>query len=352
MTRTVAIAAVGARTPVGLHAEAAAAAVRSGAARLEEHPLLVDAVGAPLVGGWDGGLDPEWMGRRRMLALLTSVLNEIADKLLRRISLDRPVKVLLALPERRPGFTDQDAAWVLHGASAHAIADVPPLSVDEAPAGHAGPLAAIGAATEVILRGQEPLVLICGAESYAEPDTLRWLESERRVLRDGIRAGFPPGEGAGAVVLSNTELLHRMGEAPLARVLGAGQAIEPRPRDHALGMMGGGLGQALTAACGHLQLPEQAAGSILCDINGERWRAEDWAFAMLKDCRMVQDPTQYTSAVDCWGDQGAASGALGCVLAAQAWQRGYAEDPRALVWGASDGGLRAAVVLEKGGNDG
>ena len=45
---------------------------------------------------------------------------------------------------------------------------------------------------------------------------------------------------------------------------------------------------------------------------------------------------------------GAATAALNCMLATQAWQRGYAMGPRALLWGGSWNGLRGTMLLEQG----
>ena len=50
---------------------------------------------------------------------------------------------------------------------------------------------------------------------------------------------------------------------------------------------------------------------------------------------------------DCIGDCGAASGTLDAVWAIEAMRKGSANSDRALVWGASDGRLRAAVILER-----
>jgi 3-oxoacyl-[acyl-carrier-protein] synthase-1 len=59
------------------------------------------------------------------------------------------------------------------------------------------------------------------------------------------------------------------------------------------------------------------------------------------------DGTAYHLPVSCWGDIGAASGALLTTLAVRAWSRKYARGPLALVWAGSEAGLRAAVVLQQ-----
>jgi len=113
-------------------------------------------------------------------------------------------------------------------------------------------------------------------------------------------------------------------------------------------VLGHGLTEAILGAVqsAALRLPDEAIDDVYCDINGERYRTDEWAFTMLRASHVVRDAT-YSIATSSWGDVGAASGALGCILAARAWARDYAKGPRALVWGSSEGGLRAAVVLEQ-----
>lgn len=92
--------------------------------------------------------------------------------------------------------------------------------------------------------------------------------------------------------------------------------------------------------------PSKQVDEVYCDINGERYRTEEWGFALLRTADRM-GTTAYTTAVGEWGDVGAASGALLMILAVQAWQRGYARGESSLVWSSSDGGLRAATVLQR-----
>jgi len=134
----------------------------------------------------------------------------------------------------------------------------------------------------------------------------------------------------------------------LASVRGAASAQEARVLKGDAEVLGHGLTEAVLGAAqsAALRLPDEAIDDVYCDINGERYRTDEWAFTMLRASHVVRDAT-YSIATSSWGDVGAASGALGCILAARAWARDYAKGPRALVWGSSEGGLRAAVVLEQ-----
>jgi 3-oxoacyl-[acyl-carrier-protein] synthase I len=112
------------------------------------------------------------------------------------------------------------------------------------------------------------------------------------------------------------------------------------------GLLGEGLAQALRAASAGLRLPDEAVDDLYDDINGEPHRADDFAFSLLRFPGFARRPNLYTCTGDCVGDVGTASAASGCVLAVRSWERKYASGPRALIWAGSDGGLRAAAVLQ------
>ena len=82
------------------------------------------------------------------------------------------------------------------------------------------------------------------------------------------------------------------------------------------------------------------------DINGERYRAEEWGLAILRTATWFRDPAGYIAPASQWGDLGAATGTALAMLAAAAWKRGYARGPLAMLIAGSEAGLRAAVVLE------
>ena len=109
------------------------------------------------------------------------------------------------------------------------------------------------------------------------------------------------------------------------------------------------LGEGLTATVGEavrgLRVPAEAVDAVICDINGERYRGEEWGFVCLRLPFYFRDPTGYVSPADCWGDVGAASGPLFVALACEAGARGYARGPRTVLWASSEGGLRGACLL-------
>jgi 3-oxoacyl-[acyl-carrier-protein] synthase-1 len=140
-------------------------------------------------------------------------------------------------------------------------------------------------------------------------------------------------------------LRRRLALPRLALVRGACTAQEERLRESETGSFGVGMTQAVRGAVAGLDLARESVDTVYTDINGERYRSEEWGFVALRAAK-VWKSFGYKAPSDCWGDMGAAFGALGGVLAVQAFARGYARGPRALVMAGSDSGLRGAMLLQ------
>ncbi|KIG13113.1 3-oxoacyl-(acyl-carrier-protein) synthase [Enhygromyxa salina] len=160
------------------------------------------------------------------------------------------------------------------------------------------------------------------------------------------RNGFHPGEAAGCLVLVSPRLRHALGVPCLATITGVATAQERRLPGSETGSFGEGMARALRDAVAGLRFPDQAIDTVYCDINGERYRSEEWAFVNLREPTVIRAPG-YEAPADCWGDVGAASGALFGVLAVRAWARGYAAGPRVLALTGSTSGLRGAILFEQ-----
>ncbi len=87
-------------------------------------------------------------------------------------------------------------------------------------------------------------------------------------------------------------------------------------------------------------------------MNGERYRGNEYGFAVLGAPRVVPRCSRFCEApADCWGDLGAACGPLCACMAIEARTRGYAKGPRTLIWASSEGGQRGAAVLRRTASD-
>lgn len=343
------LVASGARAPVGTTAESVAAAVRAGISRVRR--LQVPELGrqADSFIARDGLLDAqEWCGVTRMAALGAAALEEVLAKLTPALpprSLDVPV--LVGLPEERPGWRTSDASRVTAALSALGSARLN-LQVEPRLTGHASALEGLrDAVTRVGHTSRCPLVIVGGIDSYHDVQTLAWLRERNQWLEEGARAGFAPGEAAAFVAVMATQDTRRWRLAPNATVRAAATAQETK-RIHADDL---NLGQGLTAAVGETLAPLEGTSEVVADVhsdlNGERYRSEEWGFVALRLGAAFRDASAVHTPVSSCGEVGAATGALNLVLCAQAWQRRYASGPRALLWGSSEAGLRAAALLEE-----
>lgn len=348
MSRAVYLVSTGARTPLGFDAASSAAAVRGAVSAARDHPFFVDQVGDPMPAALDAGLDPRITGPDRLLALALPAIVEACEPLAEAGGWRSELPLFLALSEYRPGFDVRDAEQVRIGLGA---ADLPLKfsSVTVAPMGHAAGLAAIATATREIESGACDACLIGGVESYFQADTMEWLDANLQLTGAVSRSGFVPGEGAGFGLLMSEDACDRYGLSALARVRSANTTREPNLIKTADRCLGKGLTEVVQAVIQSLDEDGRTINAVICDVNGERYRAEEWAFVCLRLGQYFDDPAAYDSPADCWGDMGAASGPLFAMLACRATVRGYAKGRTTLIWASSERGLRAAVVLEASG---
>lgn len=338
------IVAFGARTAVGLTPETSAAAIRTGVSRAVEHPYLVNVRGEPLRAAYDRRLDEQLPALDRMLALSEHCLGQLAERLVLPPQVELPL--LLALPETRPGFSDADAA-TLERRLAHVERGPRMRSISTVARGHAGALQALQMAAQLVARSTEGACFVGGVDSYLEPATLAWLSRHGQVAQPDARSAFCPGEGACFALVVSTGALRQLGVPSLATICGAAVATETRRIKTDEDNLGHGLTEAVTLACrdtGGLNGPIDA---VYSDINGERYRTEEWGLAILRRASWFRDPAGYTAPADRWGDIGAATGTCLAMLAAAAWQRGHAKGPRSMLIAGSEAGLRAAVILQQ-----
>lgn len=288
------------------------------------------------------------MGPDRLLALAKTALREVCEPLQSASALNLRLPLYLGLPELRPGFSVQDALAIQSGlAQMDNILPVKISKIKIFTQGHAAGLSAFSLAIERIRKKSFEACLIGGVDSYFHPDTMEWLDDNRQLAGAVSRSAFVPGEGAGFCLLMSEATCMRLRLNALGRVVVAALGMETKLIKTSDVCLGEGLTSAVRNAVNGLS-SSQRINAVICDINGERYRGEEWGFVCLRLSQYFDDPTAYNSPADCWGDMGAASGPLFAMLACQAAVRGYANGPRTLLSASSEGGLRAAAVLDTG----
>lgn len=335
-----AIVGIGARTPLGFSAASSAAAVRASISAVREHPYFVDTAGEPISVTMDSGMSPDADGIDRLHALAAPALLEALAPLEAAGGYSDAVHTIIGVCEPRPGRPEQ-----LETALTRKLEGEAPVRVKFMPYGHSAGLMALQEAARSIHTEQAELCLVGGVDSYLQWDTLEWLDVERQLMSEQNRSGFVPGEGAGFCLVASAGAARRLGLDVLAWLVSAATAREPHLIKTNDICIGEGLSAAITQAAAALKLPEERVNDSYCDLNGERYRSEEFTFTVLRAQSAFVNMVDNVTPADCWGDLGAASGPLLASLAIAAAARGYARGPRSMLWTSSEGGYRSAAVL-------
>jgi 3-oxoacyl-[acyl-carrier-protein] synthase-1 len=213
--------------------------------------------------------------------------------------------------------------------------------------GHAGSLVALSSAAQVLAESSRTGCVVAGADSYLEPDTLEWLEESGQLHGAGPRNnawGFVPGEGAGAILLLSPRVVEQAVIKPLGRLTSFGRGRESNVIRTGSVCLGQGLTTAFRGAFAGLPSHVKIT-DVYCDMNGDPYRADEFAFAVARARERFVAPTDFVAPADCWGDVGAASAALFIVLACIAGVKRYSKGSVGLVWASSETGERGAAVI-------
>lgn len=325
-------------TPVGLSTAASCAALRAGIARLQELPAGLIAPASneekPVCGGLvpiAGLADEPEAGRVARLAqyALAEALNSCLGS--------TPPRGEIGL---YLGLDDQEDATAVLAACRDLLPQAQAQPVTE---GRCAGLLALHAALRALHQGQIATAVVGGADSLIRPTVLQRLLAEEVLQSPSNPQGIVPGEGAGFLVLETIEEAERRGVVPQAQLLAVAFADEATAGSEEVNQAVGlttALRQAISEA-GGLQAPPL----VLCDLNGDRYRALEWAFAAMRTIGHLQGEVPLWHPADCLGDTGAASGLINLLWASEALAKGYARADRALIWGASENSKRAAALL-------
>ena len=365
MSALVRIAGIGAVTPVGLSAPATFTALQAGIARLGEiGSFVVAGPGAetqPLVGGrvplelFDQAPEGEltdYPGHAAFElprpAALATYLEDGPDRLARMLGPAIDEALADAGWERTTQGTE---AWIAVDAAdageasqrvlravvsrVFAARGVSLAEVRFSSRGRAGALAGLEAAPRSLAVGSVRRVLLAGVGSLVRPREAALLEAFGNLRSADRPRGVHPGECAAALALD------RGGDRAARALVRSSHVAEERaargePTDARA--LSGVLAHALAAPGGKPERP-----LVVCDLNGDRYRGIEWGLALVRALSEAGGPEDVWHPAESIGDAGAGLGALDLAWAAHAVASEQTE--HALVWGASDDGLRAACLL-------
>jgi 3-oxoacyl-[acyl-carrier-protein] synthase-1 len=343
--RSLAVTAASAITAAGADVDQTCSSIRAGVTRLREHAYYESTPhdpeweeGDPLVVAAVDGVDPLLDGPARLVALLKPAL---AD-LFRRAGLKRRDLAEHALLVALPAPDDAVASWGLGDAFVEGLCRELGLSfaaTRSSRAGHAGVFELLREAGALLAAGGARSCIVAGVDSYLSEDRMQRLDGAWRLKSARNVDGFCPGEAA-AALLVEAEKPARARGAPIQAVVSAlGLAAEPETVSSDRQSTGRGLTEALRGA----MHPDRGPAWVLCDLNGESYRAFEWGVALARLGERLSGVRKLVYPALSLGDVGAATGAVLVAAAAAGFRRGYAPAGEAVLWTASDGPLRAAA---------
>jgi 3-oxoacyl-[acyl-carrier-protein] synthase-1 len=184
-------------------------------------------------------------------------------------------------------------------------------------------------------------VLVGAVDSYLDPVVLARLDREGRLLSDQVADGLIPGEGAGFILLTRQA-------PPRSRssfVAGVGVAKDSGHRYAQSPARGEGLWGAMNGLLQSARMGDVKISSTFAGLNGESFGAREWGVARLRHKDRFAESSRLDHPADCYGDIGAASGAVLTALAVAALTSGHRQGP-ALVWASSDHEERGCVLID------
>jgi 3-oxoacyl-[acyl-carrier-protein] synthase-1 len=180
---------------------------------------------------------------------------------------------------------------------------------------------------------------------------LDWLEAQGRLKDEAHPYGYCPGEAAAFLLVVSAATAVQLGKSTVAWVAGVSRALEPSPWYTARPSRSQGLTAAIAGLFTAPSLRSLRADVVYADLNGEPWRADEWAVSYVRTADNQGEPLHMRHPADCWGDVGAASAPLLAAMASLEVAHPRTRSRSALVWTASDMTLdrgAALIVTQEG----
>ncbi len=333
------VAAVGARTPLGLDACQTGMLFRAGFATMAPAPLGPD--GEDITVCHQSSLNPALSGSERAVELALPALAELLEAL-RDHRRDERVTLYLALD------ADQAEPEAIAARLLDQCQRVFVSAQLEVAARSEGGAALLLARARAALAGQQiDLALLGGVHSDYDPARIARLLAQDRLYSDDNLDAILPGESAAFVALvapadGPSSILQPLA----AHICGIGNAVaEARPDNALPSAPARGATAAMRAATAELEAQKQHAGWLLTDTGFEAWRTREACTVYTRATPILGEPYRLDCPVQRVGSLGAAAIPLCIAIAAEGFERGYAPSSTALVLAGSETGERGAVLL-------
>ena len=201
-------------------------------------------------------------------------------------------------------------------------------------------LVALDGAARLLDAGNLRGAVVLAVDSLLSAEVVEWLEQTSRLKSSGMPVGLEPGEACVALWLDNAA-------APGVTISGTSFAIEPQALADATTSTGDGTARTLLALAERFGLAQRPALWLLSDHNGEPYRANDLALAIVRartTCPAFGAATVSYPALS-FGDVGVARPLVAVCLAVAAFERGWAPAGECVVLAVGTSRRRAALLI-------
>ena len=347
------LSAVGMVSPVGVNATQTFTSLRANIPRKQERPDIYQCMPAdpdldepePLVASPISHLDCRWRDQgnpTEWLALLAAqAFADLWNKAKLTAGDEGETGLFLSLPGKRPGWGPEHVElfteWFRDLAAHEPFAQKKFSWI-----GSGGALDLCAEACRLVREGQLKRAIVGGVDSYLFPKWLEPLDRAYRIRSTRNHDGFCPGEGAAFFLLEPVAEARRRSLQPWAELRATATTnCAPTPAGHDAGAA---LAEVLSRV---IPAGETPPPLVVCDLNGEMSRAREWGYALSRVGNALPAPLGLEHPAAVLGDLGAASGAALVVLAAHYLHTKHRDRTSAVLWTASDGGERHAVLLAR-----
>jgi len=304
------IAATGMITPVGFNTQMTVAAVNAGISAYAESDYY-NKKDKPMTAAFvpDDALpelkdELQTMGfkadEKRMIRLSHIALSEIAPSLPK----DTPIPLFLAGPENIPARPSPITTKLIQSIQIQSDLQIDIESSRYIAAGRAGVIKAIDLAFKYLSVTDATCVLVGGVDSYNNTGLISHLDVEDRILALNIADGFALGEAAGFLLLA--KMPHQSFLPVTVSQPGLSQEEGHRYSDSPY--RGDGLTQAVGQVLHYSSLPK--IEQIYSSMNGENFFVKELGVLSIRHAKNLHEDYQVNHPADCYGDIGAATGAV------------------------------------------
>ncbi len=338
------VTGVGAITSVGGSTDMTAAAVKAGVNRYKAsqfynkkfEPMTLSLISEEVLPEAEAP-SPAIKGlcsrQKRMLRIALPALEEVCAY----YGESKPIPLFLAGPENVADYTLLEGEKYFNNIMEHIDIEIDKANSRYLATGRAGVIQAIEMAFRYFEATGNDFVLVGGVDTYVDHYLLGTLDMEDRVLAEGVMDGFAPAEAAGFLLISSEKGLQKIKNKPLATVYRPGLAAEEGHRYSDKPYKGDGLSLAFKEALANGS--EKPVDSIFSSLNGESFGAKEYSVATMRNAKALKESYNLEHPSDCFGDIGAAFGAVLIGLVSKQKPGSY------LVYCASENQDRAALNI-------